>query len=201
MRPLFFALLILFSFSSCEKVIETVLKEKDAPVNAGGYSDYLIPKGSHSAKGNNIKRVNKSEMRFLALFDSSCIYTTVKPANAKDINKLYGFSDGGSAHHINSARFGWLWNGRAIEIYAYCYADTVRNSRLLGTVNIGESAEMSLRVEPGKYQFYFKGTATTLTRSSAIQTSVIDGYQLYPYFGGDETAPHDVHVFIKEINI
>jgi hypothetical protein len=25
------------------------------------------------------------------------------------------------------------------------------------------------------------------------------GYQLYPYFGGDETAPHDINIWIKNL--
>ncbi len=32
--------------------------------------------------------------------------------------------------------------------------------------------------------------------STTVKSS---GYKLYPYFGGDEFAPHDVRVWIKEV--
>ena len=42
--------------------------------------------------------------------------------------------------------------------------------------------------------FYGKDS---LPRTSA--TSKAEGYKLYPYFGGDESAPHDIFIYIKEL--
>src|SRR5688500_5843243 len=96
-----------------------------------GYKEYLIPANQHYAVNNAFQAVHEKEMRFIALFDSSCIYTSSNPKNVFDINKLYGFSDCGSLHHENSARVGWLWNGKAIELHAYCYSGSIRKSVLL----------------------------------------------------------------------
>jgi hypothetical protein len=30
-------------------------------------------------------------------------------------------------------------------------------------------------------------------------TTKAKGYQLYPYFGGNELAPHDMHIWIKDL--
>lgn len=176
-------------------------KQTDLVVNKGKqspeYKEYFISRGQHYAEGNTFQLVDKKEMHFLALFDSSCIYTTVNPENITDINKLYGFSDCSSLHQENSARVGWLWNGKAVELYAYCYADSIRSNKLLGTVTIGSAADLTISVQPHQYVFDYGGKKTIMDRG-CVSDSIL-GYQLYPYFGGDETAPHDIHVFIKDL--
>jgi hypothetical protein len=181
------ALLLAGTFIACGK-----------STDATGFTEYIIPKGSHSATANYYQVVNKAEMHFLAIFDSSCTYAVTDPKNATDINKLYGFSDCGSFHQENSARVGWVWNGQAIELHAYCYTDSVRKSSLLGTVKIGSPCELSIKPSAGKYVFTLNGT-TSVTMNRGCTSSTISGYQLYPYFGGDEVAPHDVYIYIKDL--
>jgi hypothetical protein len=36
-----------------------------------------------------------------------------------------------------------------------------------------------------------------MTRES--KTEKAEGYKLFPYFGGDETAPHNISIWIKEL--
>ncbi|MEO5783498.1 MAG: hypothetical protein ABIQ07_09520 [Ginsengibacter sp.] len=36
----------------------------------------------------------------------------------------------------------------------------------------------------------------SLPRTSTTAKAI--GYKLYPYFGGDETAPHEIDIWIKE---
>lgn len=167
------------------------------PAVPAAFREYIIPKGAHAAQTNNYQAVKKQAMRFVARFDSSCMYTSVDIKNAGDIHKLYGFSDCGSFHHENSARVGWVWNGRQIELYAYCYADSVRSSKLLGTVAIGTAVELAIQPDSGQYIFEMNGVPTSMKRRCT--TTGISGYQLYPYFGGDETAPQDVHIYIKDL--
>jgi hypothetical protein len=162
-----------------------------------GYTEYLIPRDQHSARGNNLVYLEKKQMRFEALFDSSCIYSTLDAANQKDINKLYGFSDCGSNHHQNSARVGWVWNGSAIELHAYCYSAGVRSSKLMGTILPGEPATITISVQAQEYVFEWNGNKTVMKRHCG--GNIIEGYQLYPYFGGDELAPHDIRVYVKNL--
>jgi hypothetical protein len=161
------------------------------------FREYIIPKGQHYAAGNNFGILEKRSLHFKVRFDSSCIYETVLAENASDINKLYGFSDCGSNHQENSARFGWVWNGAAIELYAYCYNEGSRNSKLLGTVAIGQETELRLVAEPGKYIFTTGGKNEVMKRTCSSDQDA--AYLLFPYFGGNEVAPHDVRIFIRDL--
>lgn len=192
MKRYLWALIVICGVASCSKSTEPVEKSP----STGEYVEYVIPKGQHYAAGTNLRLLEKKLLAFKVRFDSSCIYK-VKAENAGDINKLYGFSDCGANHQVNSARFGWVWNGSAIELYAYCYAESKRSSKLLGTVAIGREIELGLSVEPGKYVFTVNGFKEYMQRSCNDDAS--ESYQLYPYFGGDEVAPHDVKIFIKDL--
>src|SRR5688572_1651882 len=148
---------------ACNKnsIDPAVAKEK--PGN--GYTEFLIPKDQHSATGSGLRVVKKAVMRFEVLFDSSCIYRNVIPENKYDINKLYGFSDCGSAHHQNSARVGWLWNGSAIELHAYCYVSGVRTSQVMGTLQPGQATQISISVQPKQTIFEWNGKKMVMNRS------------------------------------
>lgn len=163
---------------------------------ADTFITYLIKQGNNYCEKNTYPITNYSVMRFKAILDSSCIYTTVLPVNQEDINKLYGFGDCSSFHQANSARFGWNWDKNAMHIHAYCYADSVRAYIELGTVAIGEEFDCKLTVLPGKYIFELNGKPDTMLRGCTDATAM--GYKLFPYFGGNETAPKDIRVKIKE---
>ena len=195
--------ILLFAFvcllGSCSKTMEFFnwSLPKIATVKSVGFNEFLIPRGEHESQNNKLKQVKLSELRFQVIFDSSAIYQTTIPQNQLDINKLYGFSDCESVHHENSARFGWCWNGKAIEIHAYWYADGLRFSRFLDTISIGNTYEFGLAVKPGQYAFEVKKQKYYTARHCG--NSFILGYQLYPYFGGDEAAPHDIRIKIKNL--
>lgn len=157
---------------------------------------YLITKGNNYCDGNSYPTGTWTTLRFRAILDSSCIYTTVLPENQLDINKLYGISDCSSFHQTNSARFGWNWVGGAMRIHAYCYANGTRNYKELGTVDVNKAFECKLTVLPDKYLFELNGKTDTMQRG--CNTSSATGYKLLPYFGGDEPAPQDVRVKIQE---
>jgi hypothetical protein len=157
---------------------------------------YLIKKGNNYCEKNSYPFTEYSILKFKAILDSSCIYTTALPSNQEDINKLYGFGDCSSFHQVNSARFGWNWYNNAMRIHAYCYADSVRAYIELGTVGIGEEFDCKLTVLPDKYIFELNGKPDTMLRGCTEPKAV--GYKLFPYFGGDESAPQDVRVKIKE---
>lgn len=161
------------------------------------FKEYIIRQGQHYADGTTgYKPVSGTGMHFQVKFDSSCVYTTVDPVNQGDINKLYGFSDCETLHQENSARVGWLWNGTAIELHAYCYKNSVRSSKLLGTIKLGETKSVGIDLSGEKYVFTYEGKQTEMSRNCS--GSKFNGYQLYPYFGGDETAPHQMKIYIRE---
>jgi hypothetical protein len=189
------ALLFVLSLLGCSKHSDT--GDSMPPTSKyPGFKEYFIPEGSNYSRQNEYHAFRASELSFAAIFDSSAIYSTVDPANQADINKLFGVSDGNTHHQENSARFGWNWNGKAVQVHAYCYAGGVRANKLLATVDIGTSHSYSIRVDGSHYIFQFDNKIENMDRQ--ITDSVLNGYSLYPYFGGDETAPHDIRIYLKE---
>ena len=188
--------LLLFLFS-CTK--EDVLRKSSTgkPTTGTQFTKYTIRKGQNYCDENKFTSTSYSELNFIAKFDSTAIYSTVNPDNQLDINKLYGFSDNNSISHQQfSARFGWRWSDNALRLFGYVYNNGVRASKELGTVAIGAENNCSIKVSAKSYIFSLNGAVDSLPRTST--TTKANGYKLYPYFGGDETAPHTVYIWIKE---
>lgn len=160
------------------------------------FTTYTIPAGQNYCIGNDYQPDSFRILRFQAIFDSSCIYTSADPINQYDINKLLGFADSATFHHRNSARFGWNWEGGAMHIHAYCYRSGLRESQELGTVSLNAPHDFSIEVRPLQYIFTLNGRETIMQRSAPEPVAL--GYKLLPYFGGDEPAPHEVRIQIRE---
>jgi hypothetical protein len=185
---------LLFSFSSCSKVIDAVVSHGSQSTTP---SEYLILKGQHYSVQSDYKAVNYSELKFQVKFDSSAIYQATDPANQEDINKLYGFADNNANHQQFSARFGWNWARNSLRVYAYVYNNGERSSQEIAAISIGSYYNCSITVSGNKYIFTVNDTTVEMPRASNGATA--SGYQLYPYFGGDETAPHDIRISIREL--
>jgi hypothetical protein len=130
------------------------------------------------------------------LFDSSAIYKTIDPVNQYDINKLYGLADCNTFHQQNSARMGWCWVKNKLEIHAYGYKNGVRKSEFITAIPIGKPAEMSIEMQDSTYLFRVNDKFVELPRGCNGEGN---GYKLYPYFGGDEFAPHDITIKVKDL--
>lgn len=188
----FAAIWLLLLFCSCRK--EPI--QPNAVTTS--FRQFLIPQGQHFATGNAYKSVEIKEQKFTVKFDSSAIYQTSSADNQLDINKLYGFADNNQNHQQFSARFGWRWSANALRLFAYVYNNGSRDSKELGTVSIGEENNCSIKVTPTAYIFTLNNKVDSLPRLSTTANAV--GYQLYPYFGGDETAPHAIRIWLREDN-
>jgi hypothetical protein len=197
MKPLLWLSIAMCFFISCSKLADEIILQQKNTSPSPGFVEYKIPKGNHYAQANVFKQLHRNELRFQVVFDSSAIYQTIKPENQYDINKLYGFSDCETMHHENSARFGWRWNARSVELYAYWYNDSTRHHQFLDNVSIGQTVELAIKALPQQYQFSIKKATYLFPRNCS--STLVNGYLLYPYFGGDETAPHDIRIRIKEL--
>lgn len=164
---------------------------------------YLIKKGNHESSIENsinpkgLRTLKTETMNLTVRFDESARYNISKK-NQKDINKLFGFADCNSLHHENSARFGWNYNPETnqVDIFTYVYQNTNRLYKQIGSMAIGESVNMSISLEEDQYVFWFGNEFQSVARGTACEKGVY--YLLYPYFGGDETAPQDIRVYITE---
>jgi hypothetical protein len=185
----------LLYLASCNKIADTVIDKALSSGNTSGQTiQYIIKQGAQYCDQNTFKTVSVSEVKFTAKFDSTAIYKTLDPKNQYDINKLYGFSDNRSDHHQYSARFGWRWSDGALRLFAYVYNEGAVSSKELTTIGIGAEVTCSIKVQNNQYIFTVNGASQTMPRLSTTENG--EGYQLYPYFGGDETAPHEIHVWI-----
>ena len=156
---------------------------------------YIIKQGVHETN-NPLKGVATNKLTFEVRFDSTAIYQTVNPSNQADINKLYGMSDCQSLHHTNSARFGWRWYQNRLELHAYSYANGKNTSTFITAIDLKKKYTCELTLTDGEYTFRVHDKVIKHTRGCHAPGK---GYQLYPYFGGDETAPHQIKILINEL--
>ena len=187
---------ILFTTVFCLLIFGGCAKVKTTKTADSSFILYIIKAGEQYSNNNTFMLIeNIAEMKFSAKFDSSAIYTSINPTNQYDVNKLYGFSDNNTHHHINSARIGWRWLNNRLELLGYIYNDTVRSFELIKTVSINTTINCSIKINGNKYVFTVDGTSIEMPRTATTAS----GYQLYPYFGGDEVAPHDIKIEIKHL--
>lgn len=188
-------LLLVFSYS-CKKTSESVITHDSNPSQTNQFIKYIIYQGQHYADNNDLKPGEYSELKFLVKFDSTAIYLNKEIANQEDVNKLYGFSDNNAQHQQFSARFGWNWARGALRLYAYVYNNGERSFKEITDIQIGSENNCSVKIVEGYYIFSVNNITAEMPRSSTTAKAI--GYKLYPYFGGDEPAPHDINIWIKE---
>lgn len=165
---------------------------------------YTINAGNHYANGTNFGIHSSGQTVFkTAVFSPNCIYD-LGNVNQADINKLYGFSVGlFSGNDYNSARFGWRWSipKEKIELLAYVYVNGVRINEwdadtLLASVDTGSETFTEIAVLPNQYQFKTVSNCVTIIKYLPRGGSGA-GYNQYPYFGGNEVAPHTMTIELK----
>lgn len=160
-----------------------------------GFEIFTISQGQHSS----IVRTEPFEgsgIQVTILFDESAVYTLQAANNQADINKLVGFSDCNQHHQSESARFGWRWFEDELQILAYVYAQGNLTWELMGAIALNEEVSLTINIEQDRYLFSGDGLETvSVTRTANCATG--ENYWLWPYFGGDESAPHNVKIQMK----
>jgi hypothetical protein len=199
-QVLFYLLLVAIVPVSCKKdTVDPITgKGNFIPVLSTNPGLYTIQKGSHYCDQTKIELINKPSITAVVTFNNSAKYTSLTAENQGDVNKLIGFSDCGSDHQENSARLGWSWNGQALVIYAYAYNNKQRITKTLGTAPLNEPFTCSVKAEKGQYYFKLNNTVDSIPRHCSEYTGM--HYKLFPYFGGDEVAPHPISLKVEEIN-
>lgn len=159
------------------------------------YQTYIIKKGEHWSTYKQ-SSLHTETLNFSVIFDETAIYQCKTEENQYDTNKLLGFSGCNSFHHDNSARFGWRWVDDQLNISAYCYIDGERIVKPIGSVPLNEPVNYKLTATKEKYIFELEGfDKMEIKRGGDCNIGLY--YMLYPYFGGDETAPHDINIKIN----
>ena len=157
------------------------------------YKTFTIKKGKHRST-NALNYSKDTVFGWNITFDSSAIYKCVDSLNQYDINKLIGWSDCGDSHTESSIRFGWRWLNDSLEIHWFKHEAGEFSFDLIKRVSICEEHYYELTIFRWDYKLVVDGTYVYVPRNCPRDKR---RYQLYPYFGGDETAPHNIKIQIK----
>ena len=175
-----FILLFLIIFYSCTK--------KDL----NDFWIYKIKEGKHKST-SKVKTTKKDNVHFEILLTESCKYQTLNPVNQWDVNKIFGFSDGGG-HKNNSARVGWRYVENELKLMAYTRYNGDFYFENIRVVEPGVYYECRINCLPDKYEFIVHHDTVYMDRYWIYSNR---RYFLWPYFGGDEVAPHDITIKVK----
>ena len=162
-------------------------------IDDDGYRIYTIKEGKHRST-YAYKASRDTIFNWDIIFDSSAIYTTEDPDNQYDINKLIGWSDCGENHMDYSIRFGWRWLNDSLEIHWFRHQHNQFTFDKIKSVELCEPHNYYLEFKDTKYILCVDDICVELDRTCSNQYKK---YKLYPYFGGQETAPHDIKIRIK----
>jgi hypothetical protein len=172
---------------------------------------YEIKEGYHSSGfkfSPHFKRVSK---KYEVVFSPQCLYPSFD--TERDFNKLFGWSCGilpryikgqlKPPHHVNSVRVAWRsTDDGKIELALYTYKDGVRSiNTLIRTLERGTVYQIGLTLEDGYVLLKVKnprGVTSSMYVLREFPTGV--GYSLYPYFGGNNPAPHDMNIYLRNIS-
>ena len=159
--------------------------------------DYGIPAGNHYAQQTGVALFRGDTIRFKAMFDSSAIYD-LGNEDQLDANKLYGAADCSGNHMENSARFGWRWNQNRLEIMAVTHRAGTFYIEYVGVAQPGKAYDFEIRLSEDKSEYLYRFQGTTVHMARGCSASVMSGYKLYPYFGGNQVAPHAVRIKVED---
>jgi len=172
--------------------------------NADGYRVYTIDRGNHYSDGpidklfgNNNRAIS---WEWEVIFEPSCIYSEsdlFNRSNYLDVNKLIGFSDCDRHHSQYSCRIGWRASGDSIELLIYKRDDNNIAFKSLKKVYSDQLVNVTLNFKDTTYISCIDGICDTLVRPCPDWSG--RKYSLFPFFGGQETAPHKMKILIKEI--
>lgn len=138
------------------------------------------------------------------LFGNSILSSTVKfhkdcwfPLNTSDdyaINKLVGWSNG--LHHRNSIRCGWRPAAVPgfIDLFFYIYNKGHRKEAFFTTVECDKEFNLLMAYQGGKILFSIEEKMIIV---KVDYSGPRLGYMLFPYFGGQNTAPHDINIDLE----
>jgi hypothetical protein len=159
--------------------------------------DYIIQKGDHYSTPRKIEIFRGKELKFKAQFVGQADYD-FGDIDQYDVNKLYGTSDCGGTHQENSARFGWRWLNGKLEILAYTHINGGFDFKLIGEAKINQVINLGISISNDNSQYIFEMNGKTVTMARGCRESIMSGYKLFPYFGGNKSAPRDFHIQLED---
>ncbi len=180
------------------------------------WTDYPIQAGNHYSDGGgvvngalhwigggplNIPAQEAQSLQFSFKFGSNASYISQAPVNQNAINKLWGSSDCGRSDPTrDSVRVGWHWdpNLQKIELVAYVDFLNQHEYQHLAYVDLEKEYSAKIALENGDTShFVFTLDSERVVMTRHCNHHGIHGYELFPYFGGVEVAPHRIDISLK----
>jgi hypothetical protein len=168
--------------------------------------NFRIPKNKHKSRPNGVRKLKlkksfSRQLHFQVRFGEDTRYTTSDPRNQSDWGKLLGFTT--NRIHKNSIRLGWAWNpsNQKIDLGFYGYLDGQRTMARLTSVPTGEWADVSIRFDDGGMSLSVNGIEKSVRGDLGVAgwAPVSTWLLRTAYFGGDEKAPHTMHIDVRGI--
>jgi hypothetical protein len=163
---------------------------------------FTVERGEHYSDRFLYKALNSlvlsRSIQYLVKFDSSCKYQLSK-RDQQDVNKLFGYSIGFD-HHKNSARFGWHWHWGKIHASAYLYRDGERIVLPMAKLELDSWYRFSIEAQEESDCFLIADEESTIAIANVERRAKFRfGFHLWPYFGGNNPAPHEVQLEMKRL--
>jgi hypothetical protein len=180
-----------------------------APAAYAFSHSFTVKRGKHEATGPAVFSVKKPKigkrqdrtLRFQAYFTASALYRSQNPHNQHDFNKLLGISS--ARIHHNSIRLGWRArpDQRVISLGFYGYAAGRRIMEELTTVPINQWVDVELRMHSNGMHAVAGGRRHEFNGSLGFHGLTSTWLLRTMYFGGDEKAPQDITVNVRNVNL
>ncbi len=165
---------------------------------------YKIKKGEHYASVSFFEKLGAmgwkvKSMNISFLFRSECWWSPPRNNDDFDQNKLAGIGYGLN-HHQNSVRLTWVPDfdhQGVMKIFGYTYderkSDPKFSYSLITTVNVLQPCQGSIIAEGNQYKITVNGVSVSMENTNPDPSLC---FRLFPYFGGNNTAPHDMTIEI-----
>ena len=151
-----------------------------------GYKIYEIKKWHHYCEWPRWDFTWFQE-KFDFIFDEACVYDGTIPWR----NKVWGI---GWEVHEESARIWRRSNDWKILLAYYVYWDSKRTIETVDTVSVNDANHAEVHYVKDSVEIDVNWHHKKFHSKKAIP------FRCYPYFGGDDTAPHDMKILINHLS-
>lgn len=167
--------------------------------------NYLIKKGNHYCNVSIFERLFSIGWKVQQIavnfrFAKECWWATPRNQDDFDLNKLCGISYGLN-DHSNSVRFAWVPDfnkSGVINIHGYVYDELSSGhvSKFIAPVNVEEVHTGLIKTNGNQYMLMIGATSINMDNLHGDPSLC---FRLFPYFGGNNTAPCDMVIGLEFI--
>ena len=166
---------------------------------------YLIKKGNHYASMSIFEKIGSigwgiKTMSLRFVFRPECWWAPPRNKDDYDQNKLAGIGFGANLHS-NSVRLTWVpdfENQGMIKVFGYTYdekkTDPKFTSAFIKSVHVQDT--ITGKIESRDNSYFITVNDVTI-RMDNVNSDPKLCFRLFPYFGGNNTAPQDMTIELE----